>query len=309
MAIEADKIWLDGELVDFAEANVHILTHSLHYGLAAFEGIRCYRREDGRSAIFRLDEHIERLLDTCHIATIQADWSHEQLVEACVQTVRTNGFADCYLRPIVFLGDGEMGLAAMSNEVRAAVIAWPWGTYLGDEGLEQGIRAKISSFSRHHVNSAMAKGKLTGQYINSILAKREAIADGCQEAIMLDTNGFVSEGSGENIFAIHDGELFTTTYHEAILGGITRDTIITLAEERGYTIHERRMTRDFLYVCDEIFVVGTAAEVTPIRELDHRVIGDGTPGPITRELQEAYFDQVKGSATDHLEWLTHVELS
>lgn len=307
MAIKADKIWLDGELVDFEKAQVHVLTHSLHYGLAAFEGIRCYERADGRAAIFRLEEHIQRLLDTCHIATIDCPWTLEQIMEACVETVRVNGFTNCYLRPLIFLGDGEMGLAAMSNKIRLAIIAWEWGTYLGDDGLKNGIRAKISSFSRHHVNSAMAKGKLAGQYINSILAKREAMADGYQEAIMLDTNGFVSEGSGENVFAIHQGKLFTTTYHEAILGGITRDTVITLAEERGYEVLERRMTRDFLYVCDEVFVVGTAAEVTPIREIDRRTIGDGTPGPITRALQDAYFDQVKGSADNHPEWLAFVE--
>ena len=306
MGIKSDKIWLDGEFVDFADANVHILTHSLHYGLAAFEGIRCYKRDDGRSAVFRLREHVERLRDSCHIGTFPLPWTEDEVIEACLETVRVNKFEDCYIRPLAFLGDGEMGLSAMSNKVRLAIIAWPWGTYLGDDGIKNGIRAKISSFSRHHVNSAMAKGKFTGQYINSILAKREVMADGYQEALMLDTNGFVSEGSGENVFVVYKDKIYTTTYHEAILGGITRDTIITLAKERGYEIVERRMTRDFLYVSDEIFVVGTAAEVTPIREVDRRQIGTGKPGPVTTELQKAYFDVVKGSAEDKHEWLTYV---
>lgn len=307
MAIKADKIWLDGELVDFEKAQVHVLTHSLHYGLGAFEGIRCYKRADGRSAVFRLREHMQRLADTCHIATIDLPWTIDQMCEATIETIKANGFDDCYIRPLVFLGDGEMGLAALSNQVRLTIIAWPWGTYLGDEGVKNGIRAKISSFNRHHINAAMAKGKIPGQYVNSILAKRDAMADGYQEAIMLDTNGFVSEGTGENIFVIYNDTIFTTSYHEAILGGITRDTIIQLAEERGYKIQERRMTRDFLYIADEIFVVGTAAEVTPIREVDRRTIGTGSPGPITKELQAAYFDHVKGSAETHPEWLAFVE--
>ena len=306
MAIKADKIWMDGELVDFADANVHILTHTLHYGFGAFEGIRCYERADGRGAIFRLAEHIKRLVESCHICTIKVPWTAEQLAQACIDTVNANGFTDCYLRPVVFLGDGEMGLAAMSNKVRVSVIAWEWGAYLGDDGLTNGIDAKISSFSRHHINAGMAKGKIIGQYTNSILAKREAMADGYKEAIMLDTNGFVSEGSGENVFVVKDGVLYTTTYTEAVLGGITRDTVITLAEEAGIPVVERRMARDFLYVADEIFVVGTAAEVTPIRSLDRRDIADGTPGPITKQIQSAYFDHVKGSADTHPEWLTYV---
>ncbi len=306
MAIKADKIWMDGELVDFADANVHVLTHTLHYGFGAFEGIRCYERADGRGAIFRLAEHIKRLLESCLICTISVPWTAEQLAKACIDTVNANGFKDCYLRPIVFLGDGEMGLAAMSNRVRVSVIAWEWGSYLGDDGITNGIDAKISSFSRHHINAGMAKGKIIGQYTNSILAKREAMADGYKEAIMLDTNGFISEGTGENVFVVKDGVLYTTTYTEAVLGGITRDTIIELAKESGIEVVERRMARDFLYVSDEIFVVGTAAEVTPIRSLDRRAIADGIPGPITKKLQAAYFDHVKGSADNHPEWLTYV---
>lgn len=307
MAIRADKIWMDGELVDFDKAQIHVLTHSLHYGLGVFEGIRCYERSDGRAAIFRLREHIQRLLDSCHIATMTLPWSLDQVSEACVETVQANGFKNCYLRPLAYLGDGEMGLSAMSNKVRLSIAAWEWGSYLGDEGLTRGISAKISSFNRHHINAAMAKGKITGQYVNSILAKREAMADGYKEAIMLDTQGYVSEGTGENVFAVYNGVIYTTSYHEAILGGITRDTIIKLAEERGIPVVERRMTRDFLYICQEMFVVGTAAEVTPISSLDRRAIGTGEPGPITQALQAAYFDLVKGAATDHHEWLTFID--
>lgn len=307
MAITADKIWLDGELIDFADAKVHILTHTLHYGLGAFEGIRCYQRADGRSAVFRLREHIRRLFDTCHIATIEIPWTPEDIEKACVQTIRANKFTDCYIRPVVFLGHGEMGLAAMSNKIRVGVICWKWGTYLGDEGITRGIRAKVSSFGRHHVNASMVKGKINGQYVNSILAKREVLAAGYQEAIMLDTEGYVSEASGENIFIIRDGKIYTTPAGSSILGGITRDTVITLATERGHQIIEQRFSRDMLYTADELFLTGTAAEVTPVRELDDRKIGRGEPGPITKELQTAYFDHVKGSAEDHHEWLTFVD--
>ncbi|RDV39888.1 branched-chain amino acid transaminase [Bradymonadaceae bacterium TMQ3] len=307
MAITADKIWMDGELVPFEDAKIHVLTHTLHYGLGAFEGIRCYQRADGASAIFRLGEHIRRLLETCHICTIDSPYTREELERACVETVRANGFKDCYLRPVVYLGHGEMGLSAMSNDVRVTVIAWHWGAYLGDDGINNGIRAKVASFNRHHVNSSMVKGKINGQYVNSILAKREVMKAGYQEAIMLDTNGYISEASGENIFVVRDGVIYSTPLGSSILGGITRDTVLTLARERGYTIIEQRVTRDFLYVADEIFMTGTAAEVTPVRELDDRTIGTGKPGPVTRTLQDAYFDQVRGSATDHMEWLTIVE--
>ena len=307
MGIKSDKIWLDGELVDYEDANVHILTHTLHYGLGAFEGIRCYKRDDGRSAIFRLSEHIERLVESCDIATIDVPWSQRELERACVETVRVNGFEDCYLRPMVFLGHGEMGLSATSNKVRAAVITWEWGSYLGDDGLRDGIRAKVSSFTRQHVNAAMVKGKINGQYVNSILAKREVMNNGYDEAIMLDPQGFVSEASGENIFLVRDGKVYTTPLGGSILGGITRDTVLTLARERDLEIIEQHFTRDMLYTSDEIFMTGTAAEVTPVREVDDRTVGDGTVGPITESLQQEYFDQVKGSATDHEEWLTIVE--
>ena len=307
MGINTDKVWMDGELVDYEDATIHVLTHTLHYGLGAFEGIRCYRQEDGRAAVFRLDAHIDRLFDTCHIATMDIPFEQEELENACLLTIRANDTDDCYIRPVVFLGHGEMGLSATSNDVRVAVITWPWGAYLGDEGLEHGIRAKIASFNRHHVNSSMVKGKVNGQYVNSILAKREVMQSGYDEAIMLDTDGYISEASGENIFVIRDGVIYTTPLGSSILGGITRDTVLTLARERGYPIIEQRFTRDFLYVADEIFMTGTAAEVTPVREVDDRQIGTGKPGPMSKELQTAYFDAVKGRNTDHQEWLTIVE--
>ncbi|MFP4597061.1 MAG: branched-chain amino acid transaminase [Persicimonas sp.] len=307
MGIESDKIWMDGELVDFDDARVHVLTHTLHYGLGAFEGIRCYQRTDGKSAVFRLSEHIRRLIETCKICTIDVPYTQEQIERACLDTIKANGFDDCYLRPVVYLGHGQMGLSATSNQVHVTIATWKWGAYLGDEGLSKGIRAKVASFNRHHVNASMVKGKINGQYVNSILAKREVMQAGYDEAIMLDTEGYVSEASGENIFLVHRGEIYTTPGGSSILGGITRDTVITLAEEHNLTIKEQRFTRDILYTADEIFMTGTAAEITPVREVDDRTIGDGKPGRVTKAIQNAYFDQVKGSATDHPEWLTVVE--
>jgi branched-chain amino acid aminotransferase len=307
VVISADKVWLDGEMVNFEDAKVHVLTHTLHYGLGAFEGIRCYQRGDGRSAIFRSRDHIVRLLETCKIACLDCPYNLEQLLQACREIVRVNQFSDCYVRPVVFLGDGEMGLAALSNKVRVSVIAWPWGAYLGDEGLNRGIRAKVSSFTRPQVNSSMVKGKINGQYVNSILAKREVMKSGYHEAIMLDPEGFVSEASGENLFMVKNGRIFTTPMGASILGGITRDTCITLARELGMKVREGSFTRDMLYIADEVFMTGTAAEVTPVREIDDRTIGTGEPGPITRAIQDAYFDQVRGEARNHPEWLDFVE--
>lgn len=308
MTIEADEVWLDGEFVDFEDANVHVLTHSLHYGLGAFEGIRCYKREDGRSAIFRLPAHINRLFDSCRIGTIDIPYSKERLRDVCVEVVERNGFEDSYIRPLVFLGDGEMGLYATSNPVRVAVITWEWGAYLGEDGLTNGIEAKVASFTRHHVNASMVKGKLSGQYVNSILAKREAMAEGYDEAIMLDTEGYVSEASGENIFVVHDGTIYTTPVGGSVLAGVTRDTVMCLARERDMEIVEQRFTRDFLYTADEVFMTGTAAEVTPVRKVGQRTIGNGEPGPVTRRLQEDYFEHVKGSASEHEEWRTYVDV-
>ncbi|MFB6263930.1 MAG: branched-chain amino acid transaminase [Bradymonadaceae bacterium] len=299
---------MDGEWVDFEDATVHVLTHTLHYGFGAFEGIRCYQIDETRGAFFRLSDHAERLLETCDIAGIEVPWERATIEDACVDVTVRNGFESSYVRPIVFLGHGEMGLGATGNPVRVAVACWEWGAYLGDEGLEHGIRAKVSSFERPGVDASMVKGKINGQYVNSILAKREARQLGFDEAIVLDADGYVSEASGENVFAVRDGALVTTPAAGSILEGITRETVVTLAEERGREVRERRFTRDYLYTADEVFMTGTAAEVTPVREIDGRTIGDGHPGPVTTELQEAYFDQVRGRAETHEQWRTYVDL-
>lgn len=306
MVDKVKTIWIDGEFVPWDEAKVHLLTHSLHYGLGAFEGIRGYKRADGHSYIFRLREHIDRLFDTCKMVLLQPRVTREQLQQVCVETLRQNGLDEGYLRPVIFVGEGAMGINAPNNPVRATVIAWKWGAYLGEEALNKGIRTKISSFARHHVNVSLAKAKMMGQYTNSVLAKREAKLGGYDEAILLDPNGFVSEGSGENIFVVKKGVLHTPDLSCSILEGITRDTVITIARELGLPVQEGRITRDQLWLADEVFLTGTAAEVTPVREVDDRVIGNGTVGPITRRIQERYFDIVKGSDTSHVEWLTRV---
>ncbi len=306
MVDKVKKVWLDGELIDFEAANVSILTHSLHYGVAAFEGVRAYQRADGQTYVFRLKEHIDRLLDSCKLTLLQSKFSREQLMTASVELLRANGMSEGYLRPMVFMGDGAMGIYAPTNPIRTAVLVWKWGAYLGDEALKNGIRAKISSFARHHINVSLAKAKLSGQYTNSVLAKREAKFGGYDEAVMLDANGYVSEGSGENIFIAKRGVLYTPDLASSILEGITRDTIITLAREMGITVVEGRITRDQLWLADEVFLTGTAAEVTPVREVDNRTIGEGSVGPITKRLQARFFDVVKGSDTSHAEWLTKV---
>ena len=300
------KIWLDGELVDWDDANVHVLTHSLHYGLGAFEGIRCYKRADGQSYVFRLREHVDRLFDTCKLALIAPKFSREQIAAACVETLKVNGMAEGYIRPMVFVGEGAMGIYVPNNPIRATVVAWKWGAYLGEEALKKGIRCKISSFARHHINVSLAKAKMMGQYTNSVLAKREAKLGGYDEAIMLDSSGYVSEGSGENIFLVKKGVLHTPDLSSSILEGITRDTILQIAREEGIPVHEGRITRDQLWLADECFLTGTAAEVTPVREVDDRGVGDGTVGPITHRLQERFFDIVRGSDNSHVEWLTKV---
>ncbi len=292
-SITGEKIWLDGKFVDWSDAKVHILTHTLHYGLGVFEGIRCYQTADGRSAVFRLGDHIRRLFDSARINLMEIPFGRKEIEEASLETLRRNHLEEGYIRPIVFIGEGAMGLNPGSNPIRVAVIAWPWGKYLGEDGMENGIRAKISTFSRHHVNAKMTKGKTCGDYVNSILAKREALLDGYDEAIMLDVQGLVSEASGENIFIVRDGVLQTPPLH-SVLDGITRATVCELARRRDIRVEERPITRDDLYVADEIFLTGTAAEVTPIREVDHRRIGSGSRGPLTKALQEAYFDVVSG---------------
>jgi branched-chain amino acid aminotransferase len=306
MVDKVKKVWLDGEFIDWDDAKVHVLTHSLHYGLAAFEGIRAYRRADGATYVFRLREHVDRLFDSCKMCLLKPEFTREQVMSVCAEALRVNGMPEGYLRPMVYVGEGAMGIYAPNNPVRTAVIAWKWGAYLGEEALKNGIRAKISSFARHHINVSLAKAKMTGQYTNSVLAKREAKLGGYDEAILLDANGYVSEGSGENIFVARKGVLYTPDLSCSILEGITRDTIITLARELGVTVIEGRITRDQLWLADEVFFTGTAAEVTPVREVDNRTIGDGTVGPITKKIQARFFEVVRGSDTSHPEWLTRV---
>ncbi len=305
MVDKLQKIWLDGELVPWEKGQVHILTHSLHYGVGAFEGIRAYKRPNG-SFVFRLREHIDRLFDTCKLVLLTPKVTREQMIQACLDTLHANSLVEGYLRPMIFLGEGAMGIYAPNNPVRATVIAWKWGAYLGDEALKNGIRVKISSFARHHVNVSLAKAKMMGQYTNSVLAKREAKLAGYDEAILLDPSGYVSEGSGENIFIVKKGVIHTPDLASSILEGITRDTVITLAKELNLEVREGRITRDQLWLADECFFTGTAAEITPIREVDNRPIGDGRVGAVTKRLQERFFDVVRGNDTSHGEWLTPV---
>ncbi|WP_447980738.1 branched-chain-amino-acid transaminase [Candidatus Nitrospira bockiana] len=295
---------MDGTFVDWAEANVHVLTHSLHYGLAAFEGIRCYSGRQG-SAIFRLREHVERLFESAHISMLRIPYDEKQVADAIVETVRVNRLDACYIRPLVYIGYGVMGLYPGENPIRLAIAAWRWGTYLGEEALTKGIKAKISTFTRHHVNVAMTRAKLSGQYVNSILAKSEVKALGYDEALLLDPDGYVAEGTGENVFLVRRGHIKTTPL-TSILEGITRDSVMQLARERKMPVVEERFTRDDLYVADEVFLTGTAAEVTPVREIDGRTIGTGAAGPITKQLQEAFFAAVRGEDPRHTDWLTRI---
>ena len=305
MVDKVDKIWFDGELVPWDQANVHILTHTLHYGLGVFEGIRCYKLQNGRSAIFRLDDHIRRLYESAHICMMPMPYTPEEISKACLETVRVNKLEECYVRPIAYMGDGAMGLGAQ-NETRVAIIAWTWGAYLGDEGLSKGVRCKVSSFARAGINTLMAKGKINGHYVNSILARREIQKSGYDEAILLDPQGYVSEASGENLFLVRDGEVSTPAYGGSILGGITRASVITILQGMGIKIYERLISRDELYLADEVFMVGTAAEVTPVREVDDRQVGQGSRGPITEKVQKAYFDAVKGVNVPDESWLSIV---
>jgi len=304
MIDKTEKIWMDGKFVDWDKANIHILTHTLHYGLGVFEGIRCYETEEG-SAIFRLEEHIERLFNSAHIFLIDIPFSREEIKSAIIETVKLNKIKECYIRPLVFIGYGSMGLHPKENPINVAIAVWPWGAYLGAKGLTDGIRVKTSSFTRNHVNTSMARAKVCGQYVNSQLAKNEAIASGYDEALLLDTEGYVSEASGENIFIAREGALKTTPL-TSILEGITRNSIIEIAYDEGITIKEERFTRDELYIADEAFLSGTAAEVTPIREVDGRIISSGTPGTITKRLQSIFFDIVRGKNKKYKRWLTKI---
>jgi len=301
---ETSKIWMDGRFVEWKEAKVHVLTHTLHYGLGVFEGLRCYKGEKG-SAVFRLKEHVKRLFDSAQIVQIKIPYSSKEIEEAILGTVKVNRLQECYIRPIVFIGYGEMGLYVDKNPIQIAIAAWPWGTYLGDEGIRNGIRAKISSFTRHHVNVSMTRAKVTAYYANSQWAKREAKEGGYDEAILLDAEGYVAEGPGENIFIVRNGILKTTPL-TSILEGITRNSIIQLAQEKGIPVAQERFTRDEIYIAEEAFFTGTAAEITPIREVDGRMIGTGKPGETTKLLQASFFNAVAGKDPAHQSWLTYV---
>jgi len=293
MVQKAEKIWKDGRLILWDEANVHVLTHTLHYGLGVFEGIRCYECADGRSAVFRLREHVVRLLNSAKIGEMEIPFTVEEIEQGIKDTLKANNLKEGYIRPIAIIGEGVMGVHPQYNPIELFIVTWPWGAYLGEEGLRKGIRVKISSFTRHHVNISMTKAKICGNYVNSILAKREAVRSGYDEALLLDTEGYVCEASGENIFIV-EGNTLKTPPLTSILPGITRDSIMTLAKDLGLDVVEQRFTRDELYTADEAFFCGTAAEVTPIREVDDRTIGKGSAGDITLRIQAAYFDVVKG---------------
>ena len=297
-------IWMDGEMVPWRDAQVHVLTHTLHYGVGAFEGIRAYQTERG-TAIFRLAEHTKRLFETAHILEMEMPYSADEINQAIIATIRDNALDTAYVRPLVYYGSEGMGLHANNLSVHVAIASWFWGAYLGADALEKGIRIKTSSYTRHLVNSVMCKAKACGNYINSIMALQEAARDGYDEALLLDTDGMVAEGSGENIFIARNGKLYTPELTSA-LEGITRNTVMQLAEDAGLEVIERRITRDEVYIADEAFFTGTAAEVTPIRELDNRTIGGGTPGPLTQQLQKVYLDTVEGRLSKYDNWLTYI---
>ncbi len=302
MVQRTKKIWMDGKFVDWEDAKVHVLAYTLHYGVGVFEGIRCYRTDSGEPAVFRLRDHVERFFASAHILTLEIPFDQEEICQAVRKTLAANGVSEGYIRPIAFVGEGEMGLHVRTNPVRVAIAVWPWGTYLGEEGLKKGVRAKVSSISRHHVNSAMTKAKVVGNYVNSVLAKWEVVKAGYDEAILLDTNGFVAEASGENIFLVRNG-ILQTTAPTTILPGITRDTVLTIARKLDIPVKEARLTRDEMYIAEELFLTGTAAEITPVREVDDRRIGQGKPGPVTKRIQEKFFEIVRGRDALFQHWL------
>ena len=301
--MKSDFIWFDGKLVPWGEAQVHVMTHTLHYGVGVFEGIRAYKCEDGSSAVFRLAEHVDRLFDSAKIFEIVIPFSREEIIAAIIATLQANKMAEGYIRPIVFIGTGlAMGVHPGKNPIQVAIATWPWGAYLGADALEKGIKIKTSSFARHHVNVMMTKSKTCGNYVNSVLAKQDAVADGCDEAMMLDPDGFVAEGTGENIFIVRKGRVKTPPL-TSILPGITRDCIMEMVKSYGYELVEQRFTRDEVYISDEAFFTGTAAEITPIREVDRRIIGPGHAGELTKRLQADFFKIVEGKDKKHLDWL------
>jgi branched-chain amino acid aminotransferase len=304
MADRDGFIWYDGKLVPWRDATTHVLTHSLHYGIAVFEGLRAYKTTTG-TAIFRLREHIDRLFNSAHIYMMKLPYSRGTLMEAHKEVVRANALESCYLRPIAFYGSEKMGVSPTGAKVHIAIAAWPWGAYLGPAALANGIRVKTSSYARHHINVTMARAKVASTYANSILANHEAVTDGYDEALLLDVDGFVAEGAGENLFLVKNGRIYEPELTSA-LSGITRDAVITLAHDLGYEVTARRVTRDDVYIADEAFFTGTAAEVTPIRELDNRAIGSGRCGPVTLKIQKAFFDVVSGKNKKHKDWLAPV---
>ena len=299
------KIWFNGELIEWRSATTHVLTHTLHYGMGVFEGVRAYETPDG-PAIFRLQDHTKRLFNSAKIVGMQLPFTEEQINRAHIDVVKANNLASCYFRPMAYYGSGKLGVAPKQDDVQVILAAWAWGAYLGEEGMRKGIRVRVSSFTRHHPNVTMIKAKANGNYVNSIMANTEATRDGYDEAILLDAQGYVAEGSGENIFTVRDGVLYTPALDVA-LDGITRRSVIAIASEMGLKVVEKRLTRDELYVADEVFFTGTAAEVTPIREIDGRQIGIGERGPITAEIQQRYFDIVQGKNPKYRDWLTYVK--
>jgi branched-chain amino acid aminotransferase len=304
MADRDGKIWKDGHMIEWRDATLHMLTHSLHYGMAIFEGVRAYKTVDG-TAIFRLKEHTQRLFNSAKIFQMQLPYEMETLMAAQRDVVRANQLESCYIRPLAWIGSEKMGVSARGNTIHVSVAAWPWGAYLGEEGLAKGIRVKTSSFTRHHVNVSMVRAKASGYYINSILANQEVTAEGYDEALLLDTEGYVSEGAGENVFIVKAGKVYTPDL-ASCLDGITRDSVLTMARDLGIEVIEKRITRDEIYCADEAFFTGTAAEVTPIRELDNRTIGAGSRGPVTEKLQSLFFDVVGGKSAKYKHWLTPV---
>ena len=303
--LRSERVWLDGSMVPYDEANVHVLTHSLHYGLAVFEGMRCYKSANGKSALFRAPEHIRRLFDSAHIVEMKIPYGQEELLKVCCDIVRVNQLEECYIRPLAFYGEGEMGLAATGNKVRVAIAAWPWGAYLGEDSIKLGARLKTSSFVRFHHNTMMAMAKASGHYVNSILAAYEARRNGYDEALLLDVNGYVAEGSGENFFIARDG-VVTTPPLTSVLPGITRDSVMRILRDASIPVVEQYFPRDAVYIADEAFMTGTAAEVTPVRELDDRKIGLGRPGPITRKVQEVFNAALHGRDPRYAQWLHYV---
>ncbi len=299
------KIWMDGQLVDWRDAKVHVLTHTLHYGCGVFEGVRAYNTANG-TAIFRLEEHTQRLLNSAKILRMTIPFTKEQIMQAQCDVVRANKLESCYLRPLSWIGSRKLGISPKGNHIHLMVAAWAWGAYLGDEGMTRGIRVKISSYTRHHVNITMTQAKAVSNYTNSILANMEALDDGYDEAMLLDAGGFVSEGSGENLFVVKDGVVYTPDLSAGALNGITRNTVLHICKDLGLEVVQKRITRDEVYICDEAFFSGTAAEITPIRELDRLTLGCGSRGPITEKIQSAFFDIVNGRNPKYAHWLTKV---